>query len=468
MEQHHPSSPPLNPSTSPRNLQLPNLQNLKFTPSGTPLTSPMKETRTPGSSSPSISHRSSFADNLRGIPPSPRAQQDAKFMGRDWRTITVGEIIAAEEVRFVEVDTSVEDATKLLVNSGAPNVILIREHKNTRTAIGTFDYDDLNAYLLLVTGLAYPADTDQAEVESILSRARNNQSIPLKDIKGLLGRKEPPAFLEHKDTLTKTVEIFGSGFHRIIVREVGSPDVVGVLSQLRLVRFFWQNMTSFRAVGELYQRSLKELDIGSHTVISINGDKPLKEALLLMHNEGVTSLPVLDNHKNVIGNISHVDVKLLTTTFLPVFHVTPFNTLAHTVAKLVATRSHRMWIVDAPSPASSVPPSPGMPPMNPASMVQHATLPGPAQPTSGPPYTPANPPANISAASLPGTTLSGRLSGVISLTDVLNLYARATGLSPQDPNETRQRRRRSSSASVRHSLDSVRSVELGRSGSQRR
>lgn len=178
-----------------------------------------------------------------------------------------------------------------------------------------------------MTGLAYPADTDQAEVESILSRARNNQSIPLKDIKGLLGRKEPPAFLEHKDTLTKTVEIFGSGFHRIIVREVGSPDVVGVLSQLRLVRFFWQNMTSFRAVGELYQRSLKELDIGSHTVISIklvqcrpcsvrkltspsSGDKPLKEALLLMHNEGVTSLPVLDNHKNVIGNISHVDVKV--------------------------------------------------------------------------------------------------------------------------------------------------------------
>lgn len=29
-----------------------------------------------------------------------------------------------------------------------------------------------------------------------------------------------------------------------------------------------------------------------------------------MHSEGITSLPVLDTYKNVIGNISHVDVKV--------------------------------------------------------------------------------------------------------------------------------------------------------------
>lgn len=222
-----------------------------------------------------------------------------------------------------------------------------------------------------------------------------------------------------------------------------------------------------------------------------------------MHNEGVTSLPVLDNHKNVIGNISHVDVRLLTSTAslplldstcthfvtvilsergmndgkdsYPVFHVTPFNTLAHTVAKLVATRSHRMWIVDAPSPQSSVPPSPAIQPVNPAAMVQPSTFstgttastgtgPGlgigapalpPAAATPGPPYTPATPAVNVSAAGAPGATLSGRLSGVVSLTDVLNLYARATGLRPEDPEETRRRRRRSSSSSVRRSMDGL-------------
>lgn len=65
---------------------------------------------------------------------------------------------------------------------------------------------------------------------------------------------------------------------------------------------------------------------------------------------------------------------------------------------------------------------------------------------------------SIPASALPGARLSGRLVGVVSLTDILNLQARASGLSPADPAESRSRRRRSSSSSV-----SVRrSGEIGR------
>lgn len=41
-----------------------------------------------------------------------------------------------------------------------------------------------------------------------------------------------------------------------------------------------------------------------------SGDKPLSEALTAMNNEGVTSIVVVDNHMNVLGNISTVDVKV--------------------------------------------------------------------------------------------------------------------------------------------------------------
>lgn len=44
--------------------------------------------------------------------------------------------------------------------------------------------------------------------------------------------------------------------------------------------------------------------------MTFSGDKPLKEALILMNNEGVTSLAVVDNNYNVVGNISNVDVKV--------------------------------------------------------------------------------------------------------------------------------------------------------------
>lgn len=83
----------------------------------------------------SSSHRQSFSE--RGIPNSPRqrnpslsqqAIQDLinnppvgrkddalpKFAGRDWRSITLGEILVPDEVRFVEVDNTIEAATKVL------------------------------------------------------------------------------------------------------------------------------------------------------------------------------------------------------------------------------------------------------------------------------------------------------------------------------------------------------------------
>lgn len=41
-----------------------------------------------------------------------------------------------------------------------------------------------------------------------------------------------------------------------------------------------------------------------------SGDKPLYHALQLMNDEGISSLAVVDNHANVVGNISTVDVKV--------------------------------------------------------------------------------------------------------------------------------------------------------------
>lgn len=107
-----------------------------------------------------------------------------------------------------------------------------------------------------------------------------------------------------------------------------------------------------------------------------------------MNSEGLTSLAVIDNQWNVVGNISTVDVKVISPNSnsltyysdlylklltksssarsllentcvhfisvilstrgmidgkdsFPVFHVSPWSTLAHTVAKLVATNAHR-------------------------------------------------------------------------------------------------------------------------------
>jgi CBS domain-containing protein len=239
-------------------------------------------------------------------PPHKSNGDDARFRGRDWRNIQVNEIIEPSEVRFVQLDTSIEDTTKLLVKSGAPNLILVRESTKTKTAVATFDYSDLNAYLLLVLGLALPDDSAQA----LSNRARSGDAIPLADLLDHLGAREMPAFLPHTADLTQAMEVLGGGSHRLIICKEGTSEVVGIVTQLRLVRFFWENHQNFSATEALYSRTLRDLRAGAKEVVFINGDRPLKDALLLMHDEGITSLPVLDNQKNVVGNISHVDVKV--------------------------------------------------------------------------------------------------------------------------------------------------------------
>ncbi|KXJ90627.1 hypothetical protein Micbo1qcDRAFT_196107 [Microdochium bolleyi] len=454
---------------------------------------PLAPQRSSSSSSIHKGHRSSFAENLRGVPPSPRSQRhpsltqaaiqdllnhpptarnnDPRFAGRDWTEITIGELVSQDDVRWVEMDTSVEDTTMALLKNTSSNVILIREDASSTTAVSTFDYNDLNAYVLVVVGLAHPTEELVSVCNDIGLKAQARVDIPIRDIQPIC-RKESLVTLQADEDLLSAIELFAGGIHRILVTNRAS-EVVGVLSQLKLIEFFWNESVHFSAIDELYPKLLRDLGIGSQQIISVNAESALSDALNLMSQEGLSSVAVTDNASNVVGNISSADVRHLTNAAslpllsssclhfisviltergtekgkdsFPVFHVNPYSTLAHTVAKLVATRSHRMWVVESASPSPSAPATPLLGPQSafPTQSSTQASL-------SGSHLTaPAAP-------SLSGMNLSGRLTGVITLTDILNLFAKSTGLKPSDPNEQRARRRRSSSASLRPSLDATR------------
>ncbi|KAJ5551330.1 Major facilitator superfamily domain general substrate transporter [Penicillium sp. DV-2018c] len=490
-------------------------------------------------------HRPSLSEALRGPPGSPRARRqpslpqsalqslidnppppkpsDPAFVGRDWRHISIGELVTPGDLKFVELDTGIEEATNILIDSGAA-VLLIRETPDSTSAIGTFDYADLNSYLLLAAGLTTPDEAHRESYEELAKKAHSGVPIPLRDVKKFGREKEPLIKLPTSANVLNAVEIFGGGVHRVVVvNESNDKEVVGIFSQFRLVKFLWENGRSFPVIEELYPKALRELAIGSHEVISIHGDQPLSDALHAMNNEGVSSIVVVDNHLNVLGNISTADVKLLTrssslpllqnscTHFIsvilstrgliegkdsfPVFHVNPGSTLAHTVAKMVATRSHRLWVTDPQSPVPSSPPTPShssahiptissisaatagsqsdstppsplaapvaplaQPSQSGASHLPAPNLPYPHQPPGVAVPVPSSISQSLPSSGLDGARLSGRLVGVVSLTDILNLHARASGLNPADPAESRIRRRRSSSSSQSFR----RSGEIGR------
>lgn len=148
--------------------------------------------------------------------------------------------------------------------------MLIRESPQHKSAIATFDYSDLNTYLLLAAGLTFPQEEHRASYDELAKKAHHGAKIPLKDVKKLGMEKEPLTTLPASANVLKAVETFGGGVHRVVVtKESDDKEVVGIFSQFRLVKFLWENGRSFPIIEELYPMALRETRIGSQNVISI-------------------------------------------------------------------------------------------------------------------------------------------------------------------------------------------------------
>lgn len=92
-------------------------------------------------------------------------------------------------------------------------------------------------------------------------------ALPRRDKKPIC-RKEALVILPANEDLAKAIEVFGSGIHRVLVTNSGG-EVIGVLSQLRLVEFFWNEGVNFRVIDDLYPRLMRDLAIGSQQVIAV-------------------------------------------------------------------------------------------------------------------------------------------------------------------------------------------------------
>jgi hypothetical protein len=158
--------------------------------------------------------------------------------------------------------------SQMLIDYGLSS-LPIRTSPDDESVCGTFDYADLNAFLLLIMGLYQPdEDEDLSSFEELAKKARAGSQIPVKLVKDL-GKKDPFITISESDALSKAVEILGSGVHRVAAVREGTNQVIGMLSQLRLIRFFWEHGRSFPSIESLYLCNLRDLKIGSSSVIAI-------------------------------------------------------------------------------------------------------------------------------------------------------------------------------------------------------
>lgn len=92
--------------------------------------------------------------------------------------------------------------------------------------------------------MAHPTSEEQVKTyTAIAEKAREGTQIPLEDITGL-SLKPPLVVLGESEDLSKAIEIFAGGVHRILIMKDGSTEIIGILSQWRLVNFLWDNGSS--------------------------------------------------------------------------------------------------------------------------------------------------------------------------------------------------------------------------------
>ncbi|GME71040.1 unnamed protein product [Ambrosiozyma monospora] len=397
----------------------------------------------------------------------------------EWKDIPLAELVEKSKLITIDAQLSVEQAFETLVNNGLTSVP-VEEYPQDLNCL-TFDYADLNTYLLMVLNKLKPETLLNAPFEpkedlvKLIKKAQSGEQVPVKFVISLT-TKNPFIKLNETDTLSTVVEILGSGVHRIAITK--ENKMTGVLSQRRLVKFLWDNARRFPSMEPLLSSSLKSLNIGSSNVITIFGDQLLIEGLMKMHNLAISSLAVVDRNYNLLGNISVTDVKLVTKSSqsnlfyksclhfisvilnsrglesgkdsFPIFHVTSSSSLGRTIAKLVATKSHRLWIVkpEGSSPAASI--SSSIQPDT-ASIATPSKMMQSPVPSSMPMHSsPSASTSSFNEISGAGTVdkdsrSSGKLVGVVSLTDILSVLAKTLGKDYVDPTHARKQRRRSSS-----------------------
>ncbi|RIA95838.1 hypothetical protein C1645_688553 [Glomus cerebriforme] len=321
-------------------------------------------------------------DPITGLPRSRRSTEDVHREGlttetHDWTLVKALDLVVDQKVVIIDGNTAIEAACDTLIKNNVSSAPVY--DNKTKSYVGMFDWADVMTYLLIVLKkkdiLEQQRKSDEeltSEFNDLLRLAIQCQPIPVR-LASDLSNRNPFYSVLPETSLLQVVELFGSGTHRVAILDADG-NMKGILTQSKVVNYLYQNVTKFPQIEQLFPKLLHDLDIGKSTVISAQADSFVLDALTMMNKNSLSSIAIVDNDGVLLGNISMTDVKYILRSYshsllwrtcqqfvshvrsrqgledgqdkYPVFDVRLTSTLGFTIAKLVATRAHRIWVVD--------------------------------------------------------------------------------------------------------------------------
>lgn len=170
--------------------------------------------------------------------------------------------------------------------------------KEKNEYVGFFDLFDVFKFLVNEV-LSTKKNITEDEVVEIFSK-HNLRSVINKlqmDLKFHVIRPDAP--------IQDAINMMATGIYRLAVySEIGLESV---LSQSRLVR--WLTNRPEKELGSLTSQRVMTLPIGSESVIKINQNTSLIDALMTIKNKNISGVAVVDEKDTIVGNVSMSDIK---------------------------------------------------------------------------------------------------------------------------------------------------------------
>ncbi|TRM63604.1 hypothetical protein BD626DRAFT_494808 [Schizophyllum amplum] len=349
-----------------------------------------------------------------------------------WEGVMARDLMDAAVVK-VDAESSVEEACDKLLSSTLP-CLVVESTDPDHPFAGLFDFSDVNAFLTIAatSHACTPEELSAAPpVEKIVNAARKGK-VPVRLVSNI-SEKNPLEVIAHDATVVDLLQVFSRGTHRVFIRSPDWQDYMGMVSDGRLLTWLQSFAAETASLQPFMNRPLSTLPLSSidifDAVVSCKSTDVVLDAMKLMSEEGVSSVAVIDETTNTLHSaISVTDIgkvvvpsssnQILSTPLrqfinhvrdplgahdgaerYPVYSVSPSSTLDYTIQKLLATSAHRLFVTRESGPATPL----------------------------------------VSSA-------SANLQGLVSIVDVLSLFARLAKLPNVDPT-TMKRHRRASSAS---------------------
>ncbi|TPX51707.1 hypothetical protein SeLEV6574_g00110 [Synchytrium endobioticum] len=336
---------------------------------------------------------------------SPNEVTNPASVYPDYRDIPVRRLMKIGLVITIDAKAPVAQAFELLVKHHISSIPITQDGQ----ILGIIDFHDILNFIL--SEIDNPAKPDKhSSVKDLLGRSRlgtisqstyssstsSVTSVQDDSVASLDQRRDKLLYAFSPDApLRDVLDLFGNGVHRAIVYldAPSSPPIppsspantsrvsptaptgkYGIISQSTVIKYIFNNSRFYPELTRQLTSTVKDLGLGTPSVMTVDSEAPLVDALRMMAKQQVSSLGIVDKRGVLLSNLSLGDMKWViqarTPQFLydsvmqfrtqvdrlsgiddgldviPVFDITECATLGYAMSKVMATKTHRVWVVD--------------------------------------------------------------------------------------------------------------------------